>query len=121
MDLVNSKRILRAASYVTTKLTDQEREQLDNRPSHALEKASFVHSLKATERELAQLEHYAEQQRDDRLQESVQNFTRIARELAQSPAGRSNVSLATQVAGVSAKTFEFVSKYLVRERDSSFL
>jgi type II secretory pathway pseudopilin PulG len=120
MELLNSKRILRSASYVTSRLTQDERQQMERQPSRAFEKLQFTSMLRPTERELATLERHATQQ-DAQVARSIRSFVNVARQLSGSEKTRSNVNLAYEMAGVSGNVFEIVTDLIVAPRESSFL
>lgn len=120
MELVNSKRILRGASYVTMKLTESERADIDGQPSRAFEKLQFTRMLAPTVRELATLETRVRQQ-DPTLAESVHRFIEVARHLGSTEQLPSSMNPASQIASVSSSAFKFIIDTIAPERQSSFL
>jgi hypothetical protein len=116
MELTNSKRILRSASYVTVELTEAEQRQHNLDDGRAIEKINFLrgvailpgHIVKARDDVAKSNLNAAEQQR---LYDGLQRLERITNALTDGhPEGNSNLTLAPIAAAIPARLLVDVAK-----------
>src|SRR5689334_9708553 len=55
MDLINSKRVLRSASYVAVELSPDEQHRAEREPNRGIEKSNFIRELKITPEVIARV------------------------------------------------------------------
>ncbi|WP_222106249.1 type II secretion system protein GspG [Catellatospora sichuanensis] len=117
MDLVNSKRVLLTASYVTVELTEEERSHAARVPGRALDKLSFVRQLKASPEDVAWLEGMAGSHGEESVREGMASLARLLRGL--DDAGRRS-GIAREAATVPAAAIERFADQLVERRGGGF-
>jgi hypothetical protein len=109
MELANSKRVLRSASYVTTELNEEEQRREEKRPGRALEKLNFIAQLDLTTADLRVLEEAAPP--GSQLRKDLQRIVEISRGLTpHRPDPAAFMKLAQIAAAVSAASLTDIGK-----------
>lgn len=123
MELINSKRLLFTASYVTTQLTPEEQRKIGSRPGGGYTKANTLRSLDLHPRDLAQLRAVLNRQHGAGGHDEHEKLFAVAERLAASGHQTSTMELAATMAPIS---FEALNSFVklsstIKDRAVPFL
>ena len=112
MDLVNSKRVLLTASYVSVELTPEERHHADAEAGRGLEKLGFIRQLGVSAAEVSRVEESAGRQQNAAVRDGMLAMAALLRQVhAPGDAAGSGLSLAAQAATMPVPAIQ-APKYL---------
>jgi hypothetical protein len=117
MELVNSKRVLLTASYVSVELTPEERRHADAQAGRGLEKLGFIRQLGVSPAEVTRIEESAGRQPNAAVRDGMLAMATLLRQVHAPDAGAAGgLSLAAQAATVPAATIQALADRLVQWR-----
>lgn len=117
MELQNSRRILRTASYVVTELTPDEQREIESRPGRAADKLGLLRVLAPTAADLARLERAAAEERDAGRRDGMARLVSLGHALRRAREQRQPLMvLAADAAAVPVSAFERLAGQIVEER-----
>lgn len=119
VELTNSKRVLRSASYVLTELTPDEQQQMEQKDGRALEKINFIRQLRMSPEDVTQASHSLAAEREfqrlgeTRLGQALANLNHVVQLLDRSPPeAATNLELAKLAATIPAKLLLDVASHI---------
>ena len=100
MELTNSKRLMYAASYVTTEFTPDEQQKMESQPGGGVVKANMLRALELTPQEVERVHAATITQKIRRASDDHEKLFAVAQRLARQPRQVSTVELAAALAPI---------------------